>query len=426
MFKNSHMFCFLSKTILFVSFLVFLILALAIPGRVLAAKTNVEQILPVELNGLTGDSQANLSWVDQNSESAMGYQITYSTEPTTLFDPFGSNLVNVGDLRDQTIEGLQNNIEYYFAVARINTGGTLEGQSNVIQLKPLDQTAPITTLVTDPSIPQGQNGWFITLPIASLTANEQATTYYQWNAVTDLSWQAYAGPFSAVQGENILYYYSVDQAGNIEQIKWQIIKVDTLVPEAPMLQGSFNEVSGGVMLSWNPVQGAIYYQIWQTGSETKMIARVTQDQLSYLDKSVLRGSAYQYSVIAEDMAGNLATSNTFLVQVPQIQEIVPAINNVSTTPTIVKTIKPAIGEGVSTVAQNDNSQNIEGPKAVEGVENQQEQETKGGLNRLLVALSILIIAAGIAVGGFYGYEWMSAKSSDSNKHTGSKKNDNRW
>jgi len=422
----------IKNLLLFACFSVALVSAIVAPSRALAAHDTFlapdsehQLVLPLELNGTASDAQALLSWTDNNSEGATSYQVSYSVEQTMLFDPFGSNLINTTDVRSQAIAGLQNDTEYYFAVARINAGGTLEGESNIVRLKPLDEIAPVTTLVTDPNVPQGQNNWFTILPSVTLVSNEQATTYYQWNAVTDLSWQVYAGSFSAVQGENILYYYSVDLEGNIEQTKWQIIKVDTLVPEAPMLQGSFDEVSGGVMLSWNPVQGAIYYQIWQTGPEMKMIAKVTQDQLSYLDKSVLRGSAYQYSVIAGDMAGNLAMSNTFLVQVPQAQEIVPAINNVSTAPTIVKTIKPEIGEGVSTVAQGEASKSIEAPKAIEGVTSQQEN-TKSGWNRLLVALSILVIAAGVAVGGFYGYEWMSAKSFDSNKHSGSKKNDSRW
>lgn len=42
-----------------------------------------------------------------------------------------------------------------------------------------------------------------------------------------------------------------------------------------------------------------------------------------------------------------------------------------------------------------------------------ENATKsGGWNKLLVALSILIIAAGAAIGGYYGYEWLMVKGKD--------------
>ncbi|MDZ7587158.1 MAG: hypothetical protein U0946_05340, partial [Patescibacteria group bacterium] len=50
--------------------------------------------------------------------------------------------------------------------------------------------------------------------------------------------------------------------------------------------------------------------------------------------------------------------------------------------------------------------------------------TTGGWSKLLVALSILIIAAGAAIGGYYGYEWLMLKGKD--KEPPEKDSSSRW
>lgn len=50
------------------------------------------------------------------------------------------------------------------------------------------------------------------------------------------------------------------------------------------------------------------------------------------------------------------------------------------------------------------------------------ETTTGGWSKLLIALSILVIAAGAAIGGYYGYEWLMFKSKDKEPPESS----NRW
>ena len=92
-------------------------------------------------------------------------------------------------------------------------------------------------------------------------------------------------------------------------------------------------------------------------------------------------------------------------------------------------VTPAIGEGVSTSAPQVIRRPVQAvagstPPAVEkktaevspapgASPSPAPAETQtGGWNKLLVALSILVIAAGAAIGGYYGYEWLVLKSKE--------------
>jgi hypothetical protein len=131
-------------------------------------------------------------------------------------------------------------------------------------------------------------------------------------------------------------------------------------------------------------------------------------------------------LLAYDAAGNVISSNEVAVLVPaKLISITPVVTQskpVISAPIATK-VKPQIGEGISTVSQVNSI--VEPSPAVEGAQDQNPQNAnpsaQSGWNRLLIALSILIIAAGVAVGGYYGYEWMSAKSGKSDDHK-----DSRW
>lgn len=388
-----------------------------------------EDTLPIILNGQAGDKEVQLTWTDPNpKEELVGYQIIYSTCHGLSFDPPRYiAMIPTGDVQEKTINGLENETEYYFAIARLDSEASISGQSRILKLKPSDTNPPVTVLLTNPSLPSGQNHWFISKPEVTLVTNEEATTYYQWNSVAADGWQVYAEPLVAEEGENILYYYSVDLAlaKNIEQTKWQIVKVDTIAPLALTLQGSWSESSDGIELSWNLNSDVARVEIWQTAPTGTLIASVPASQLSYLQKMITRGGSYGFKLLAYDEAGNAMESNTVSLQVPAEPVVITAVTSEKPAPQSVPTkkIKPAIGQGVSTVAEE--IKTVETPKGIEGVQDQNPQDNnqtdRGGWNRLLIALSILIIAAGVAVGGYYGYEWMNTKS-----ESGDNKKDSRW
>src|SRR5690606_32762476 len=83
---------------------------------------------------------------------------------------------------------------------------------------------------------------------------------------------------------------------------------------------------------------------------------------------------------------------------------------------ISKTVKK-IGIGQNTSSKNlqveENKPNdekvVEVPKKTEGINVEPEAEDSGW-NRLFLAISILIIAAGVSICGYYGYQWWMLKN----------------
>ncbi len=115
----------------------------------------------------------------------------------------------------------------------------------------LDTTPPETKIVVEPTVPDGENYWFINVPTVSFkiednvetgnTADEDAEkyeggtieTYYYWDN-PDAKPKSYSRDLRAIEGQHTLYYFSVDIAGNIETVSSYEFKVD-LIPPYPVL-----------------------------------------------------------------------------------------------------------------------------------------------------------------------------------------------
>ncbi|HEX3012112.1 MAG TPA: MBG domain-containing protein [Syntrophomonadaceae bacterium] len=109
-------------------------------------------------------------------------------------------------------------------------------------------TAPETTLTTDPEIPN-DDGWFGQKPptIALTCDTSGTTTFYQWDSNSDLGWAAYQGTITTPEGEHKLYYYSVDTLGNTESVQGHNFKVDLTPPTTTVTS---NPVPGQNIGGW--------------------------------------------------------------------------------------------------------------------------------------------------------------------------------
>ncbi|UCH90183.1 MAG: PKD domain-containing protein [Thermoplasmata archaeon] len=96
----------------------------------------------------------------------------------------------------------------------------------------VDLDAPKTTINLNPDLPNGNHNWYVSKPTIYFNVEEtnHYTIYFYWDNSTQPHLQ-YNGSFTAdLEGEHKLYYYSVDEAGNIEEVKWLEIKIDTIFP----------------------------------------------------------------------------------------------------------------------------------------------------------------------------------------------------
>ncbi len=96
-----------------------------------------------------------------------------------------------------------------------------------------DTTPPVTTISIYPPEPDGENGWYV----GDITVILNATDDDSGVNVTLVSinggpWQTYIQPFLITwDGCHIIRYYSIDNAGNIEEVNSTEICVDKTKPE---------------------------------------------------------------------------------------------------------------------------------------------------------------------------------------------------
>jgi hypothetical protein len=124
-----------------------------------------------------------------------------------------------------------------------SAGNTEQVKSQQIQV---DTTPPVTTAACNSAACSG--GWYNAAVTVSLVATDGGSgvskTYYTTNGSTPTtSSTVYAGPFK-VTGTTTVKFFSVDNAGNTEQVESQLVQIDTVAPTTTITCNSAACASG--------------------------------------------------------------------------------------------------------------------------------------------------------------------------------------
>jgi len=203
---------------------------------------------------------------------------------------------------------------------------------------------------------------FRAVTVSSYKVNGDGTANITWNS---LPWADVYLVNWQIQGDNA--------SNKFEKTKLQTITLKNLVP------GTFYEVS------IQPLRGDA------VGPVTKVI----------------------FKTLGETPAKLVAGESVLVEPV----KITPTIGSgVSTTKKVAQTTPPAVSQATPK----------ETPSASPSPSPQESAKpSTGGWSKILIALSILIIAAGAAIGGYYGYEWLMLRSKDKEDQE-PPKSSNRW
>lgn len=259
----------------------------------------------------------------------------------------------------------------------------------------------------------------------------------------ELSWNIYLQNFgdgiwylktpklstSLILGSHILKIYAQGDNGEIvnTQVKMTFVQLEKVSIVSYKVTGENNAV-----IDWNPIKWADLYEVnWQiVGGENIVTKSIITKEHSVMLSELLPGTSYVVTIqgLRGDVQGpsQKVTFKTF-GEAP-IKEIMGTTDQSSR----ASSITPQIAQGVSTsnkqVAQS-------APKLNEQIKPEttaspspspspKDDGKTGNWNKLLVAISILIIAAGAAIGGYYGYEWLVMRSKD--EEPPKPKSNSRW
>lgn len=192
-------------------------------------------------------------------------------------------------------------------------------------------TVPTTVATFNPSEPDGDNGWYLGPVEVTLTASDPDGIDYTTYRVGNGAWQTYTGPFNiSAEGVNVLEFYSVDNEGTTEDVKSEVVKIDTEAPAVSLMR---------------PELGYFYLFDRQliplTGGRTVSFGRLTVTAAAVDDTSGINNVTfylnnepqnidlqrpYQWTwsndigtkalhVVSADRAGHTATSGTIIVSI---------------------------------------------------------------------------------------------------------------
>ncbi|MFD1248885.1 OmpL47-type beta-barrel domain-containing protein [Nocardioides ginsengisoli] len=183
----------------------------------------------------------------------------------------------------------------------------------------IDRTAPVTTVI-NPISPD--SGWFVTsgIPFAFGASDAQsgvAATYY---TIDDGAPQQYGEPFTAdlSTGRHTVDYWSVDAAGNAEQVRTFPLDVDTI---APTITGSQSPSANGY--GWNNGDVDVTFHCTDADSGIDGVAGCAGDTTLVNEgaNQVVHGDAV-------DVAGNHSSTDYGPVRIdrtrPTLQGVLPA------------------------------------------------------------------------------------------------------
>jgi hypothetical protein len=279
---------------------------------------------PINGQTVNNDTPQTFTW-GASSDSGSG-NVTY-----TLYVDGTLNRSSITGTTITLYQSLSPGNHTWYVKAIDEAGNAAQTQTLSLTVK--DVVPPSTTMITNPSYADGSNGWFAHMPSITFTANELATTYYQWDGMTG-AWTTYAGAITGLEGQHTLYYYSKDTAGNNETVKNKPFNVDVTVPTAFDISTPSNNTTetnaAPQTFTWTPSSDAqlAKYQLYVDNV-------LNRDGISASSTSVtlyqsLTPGTHTWYMKALDVAGNtIQSSSIFTVN---IKDVVPPTTSFTTNP----------------------------------------------------------------------------------------------
>ena len=196
----------------------------------------------------------------------------------------------------------------------------------------VDLHAPATALSLNGTI--GQSGWYTTIPTITLTCSDSGAgcniTYYNLSSAGNYA--QYPGPVNGIYGINSLHYYSTDNAGNVESVQTQSIKVDNVAPSCTYWNTTFGSVNESKNLSVYANVTEDYAGIailYVNGASAQNISGSNNPLFVWSAPGSLAGQDVNFSIQFFDQAGNMCQTGNFSAHVND------------TTPPVVSLVSPS-------------------------------------------------------------------------------------
>lgn len=251
----------------------------------------------------------DLTWNGSDATSGLDYaRLYYSADGGSTWSEFGNGFAFSPTTFTTTMDGsIRFNIRAFDVAG--NSEPAPSGAGSIEAGTFVDTIPPQTTHSLSGTM--GQNGWYVTGILVTLTADDpspgsgSATTWYRLDDGIP-TW--YASPIIInIEGSHSVTYYSYDNAGNIEVLNTATFRIDAGKPisEAyPLPQFVSDRTISLHFNATDAISGVAAVDLWvlPPGAPSWIPRGTFTTSPAYFTASV--DGFYQFSIIATDFAGN--------------------------------------------------------------------------------------------------------------------------
>ncbi len=167
-----------------------------------------------------------------------------------------------------------------------------------------DVIPPLTDIVTIPSEPDGENGWFLNHPRIKLIPNERAKVHYRIDTGPSHSINAsmnFTLP-ALPEGEHDIHFFAEDEAGNLEVEQHVTIRSDTL---DPLIDLTLNPSEPDGMNGWYTTEPMITLSKDEedSGSEVRFMCDMDGEVIEYSGPFFVPEGEHLIDIWAMDNSG---------------------------------------------------------------------------------------------------------------------------
>jgi hypothetical protein len=283
----------------------------------LAATDTAAPTAPGALAASSGDGTASISWAPATDNVAVAGYHVYRWSPAPVgaaYSPVHARVATLAaDATSFHDTGLTNGTTYLYEVRAFDAATNSGARSGPASVTPL-LAAPTATVA--PVSPDGENGWYRTVPLVTINASAPGlTSQYAFEAAPS-TWTTYTAPVAIPSGVSTLYFRDTDgvTASPVQTLPFM---VDTAAPATSISAPTFSvqqTATRSFTVSWSgadSMSGVAVYDVdvrtGTTGAWAPLRASTAATSVVFTGSL---GSTYYFRSRATDVAGNTSEWKT--------------------------------------------------------------------------------------------------------------------
>jgi hypothetical protein len=266
---------------------------------------------PGAISVRSGDTTASISWAAATDDVGVAGYYVYRWPVLTLgnvsYSPLHARIATLGPgERSFSDTGLTDGTTYLYEVRAFDAATNVSPRSGPATATP---AAVVPGVSVSPASPDGDNGWYVSTPIVTLSPSSPGRTVKYTFQSSPTAWTTYNGPVAIGGGRHQTFYYCETDGTTTSTVQSIVFYVDLSMPTVSVSAPSYTvqqSASRSFTVSWSGTDtesGVAGYDVQvragTTGAWTPLLASTATTSTPYTGTY---GQTYYFQVQATDAA----------------------------------------------------------------------------------------------------------------------------